>query len=80
MRGAGPRDRHSPLHRRAREIRRIFTTEGIALAGAGWLLGVPLGYVLDGVIVRLVWEVVDVRVPVVSSPCISSSRSRVRHA
>jgi hypothetical protein len=33
---------------RTREIgifRRIFTTEGVALALAGWLLGIPLGYV-----------------------------------
>ena len=53
---------------RARDVRRIFTTEGIALAVAGWLLGIPLGYGLDRLIVRLVWEVVDVRVPVVFPP------------
>ena len=53
---------------RARDIRRIFTTEGVALAVAGWLLGIPLGYLLDRLIVRLVWEVIDVRVPVVFPP------------
>lgn len=53
---------------RARDIRRIFTTEGIALAFVGWLVGIPLGYVLTRLIVRLVWEVVDVRLPVVFPP------------
>ena len=46
---------------RARDIRRIFTTEGVALALAGWLLGIPLGYALTRLLVWLVWEVVDVR-------------------
>jgi putative ABC transport system permease protein len=31
---------------RARDIRRIFATEGLAVAVAGWLVGVPLGYLL----------------------------------
>ena len=31
---------------RARNIRRIFATEGLVVAITGWLLGVPLGYVL----------------------------------
>jgi putative ABC transport system permease protein len=53
---------------RARDVRRIFTTEGIALALAGWLLGIPLGYALTRLIVWLVWEVVDVRVPLVFPP------------
>ena len=50
---------------RARDVRRIFTTEGIALALAGWLLGVPLGYALTRLLVWVVWEVIDVRLPVV---------------
>jgi ABC-type lipoprotein release transport system permease subunit len=53
---------------RARDIRRILTTEGVALALAGWLLGIPLGYALTRLIVWLVWEVVDVRVPLVFPP------------
>jgi putative ABC transport system permease protein len=53
---------------RARDIRRIFTTEGIALAVGGWLLGIPLGYLLTRLLVWLVWEVVDVRLPVVFLP------------
>jgi len=56
------------LGARARDIRRIFTTEGIALAIAGWLLGIPLGYALTRLLVWLVWEVVDVRLPVVFPP------------
>ena len=29
---------------RARDVRRIFATEGLVVAVTGWLLGVPLGY------------------------------------
>lgn len=53
---------------RARDVRRIFTTEGLALALGGWLAGIPLGYLLTRLIVRLVWEVVEVRLPVVFPP------------
>jgi putative ABC transport system permease protein len=53
---------------RARDVRRIFTTEGMALAVVGWALGIPLGYALDRLLVWMVWEVVDVRVPVVFPP------------
>jgi putative ABC transport system permease protein len=53
---------------RARDVRRIFTTEGITLALAGWLLGVPLGYTFDRLLVWLIWEVVDVRIPVAFPP------------
>lgn len=50
---------------RARDVRRIFSTEGIALAVGGWLLGVPIGYALTRLLVWLVWKVVEARVPVV---------------
>jgi lipoprotein-releasing system permease protein len=50
------------LGARARDVRRIFATEGVALALAGWLLGIPLGYALDRFLVWLVWEVVEVRI------------------
>ena len=53
---------------RARDVRRIFTTEGIALALTGWLLGIPLGYAFDRLLVWLIWEVVDVRIPVAFPP------------
>ena len=39
---------------RARDVRRIFATESVALALAGWLLGIPLGYLLDRFLVWLV--------------------------
>jgi ABC-type lipoprotein release transport system permease subunit len=50
---------------RARDVRRIFTTEGIALAVAGWLVGIPLGYALTRLLVWLVWEVIAIRLPFV---------------
>ncbi len=53
---------------RARDVRRIFMTEGLVLALAGWLLGIPLGYVLMRFLVWLVWEVVGVRIPVTFPP------------
>ena len=53
---------------RARDVRRIFATEGVVLALAGWLLGIPLGYALDRFLVWLVWEVVDVRIDFVFPP------------
>ena len=53
---------------RARHVRRIFTTEGITLAISGWLLGIPLGYAFTRLLVWLVWEVIDVRLPVVFPP------------
>ena len=53
---------------RARDVRRIFSTEGLTLALAGWLIGIPLGYVLTRLLVRLIWEVVEVRIPFVFPP------------
>jgi putative ABC transport system permease protein len=53
---------------RARDVRRIFATEGVVLALAGWLLGIPLGYALDRLLVWMVWEVVGVRIDVVFPP------------
>jgi putative ABC transport system permease protein len=41
---------------RARDVRRIFATEGIVLAVAGWLVGVPLGYLLARAIGRAAGE------------------------
>ena len=53
---------------RARDIRRIFTTEGLVLACAGWLLGIPLGYLLNRLLVWLLWEIADVRIPTAFPP------------
>jgi putative ABC transport system permease protein len=49
---------------RARDVRRIFAAEGAALALAGWLLGIPIGYALDRFLVWLVKEAVNVEIPV----------------
>jgi putative ABC transport system permease protein len=53
------------LGARARDVRRIFATEGLTLALVGWLAGIPLGYGLSRLLIRLVWEVVGVRLPFV---------------
>ncbi|MGE5690056.1 MAG: FtsX-like permease family protein [Pseudomonadota bacterium] len=45
---------------RARDIRRIFTAEGVAVALAGWLLGIPVGYALARLFSWLMLEVVKI--------------------
>jgi putative ABC transport system permease protein len=50
---------------RARDIRRIFATEGIVLALAGWLAGIPLGYAIDRLLVWLIRELIEVDIRVV---------------
>ena len=52
------------LGARGRDLRRIFATEGVALAVAGWLLGIPLGYALHRFLVWFVEEVVNIELPV----------------
>jgi ABC-type lipoprotein release transport system permease subunit len=47
---------------RARDVRRIFAAETVALALAGWLLGIPVGYVLDRLLVWMLQEAVGVEV------------------
>ena len=49
---------------RARDVRRIFASEGATLALLGWALGVPLGYALDLALVRLVKDVINIDLPV----------------
>ena len=53
---------------RARDVRRIFLTEGVAVAVAGCLLGIPLGYLLEVGLVWLVKQIVNVEFPVVFPP------------
>ena len=53
---------------RARDVRRIFLTEGVAVAVAGCLLGIPLGYLLEVGLVWLVRQIVNVEFPVVFPP------------
>jgi putative ABC transport system permease protein len=50
---------------RARDVRRIFAAETVALAVAGWAIGVPLGYLLEAFLVWLVRRIVNVDTPVV---------------
>jgi len=49
---------------RARDIRRIFATETLTLATAGWLIAVPLGYVLDRFLVWLLNNVLNLSITV----------------
>jgi putative ABC transport system permease protein len=49
---------------RGRDVRRIFATEGLVLALAGWLLGIPIGFLLDCLLVWLLKRVLNVDVPV----------------
>ncbi|HUO38506.1 MAG TPA: FtsX-like permease family protein [Mycobacterium sp.] len=44
---------------RASDIRRIFAAETLTLAAAGWLIGIPLGYLLDWFLVWLVKKVLN---------------------
>jgi putative ABC transport system permease protein len=53
---------------RARDVRRIFATEGIALTIAGWLVGVPLGYVLARAIGWAAGEAVGLDIAFVFPP------------
>jgi putative ABC transport system permease protein len=48
---------------RARDIRRIFATETIALAITGWLIAIPIGYLLELFLVWMVKTVVNLDVP-----------------
>jgi putative ABC transport system permease protein len=41
----------------ARDVRRIFATEGLTVALAGWLIGIPLGFGLAHAVVSLVQNV-----------------------
>jgi ABC-type antimicrobial peptide transport system permease subunit len=45
---------------RARDVRRIFTVEGLTVAALGWLIGVPLGWVIGHGLVSLTASLVKV--------------------
>jgi putative ABC transport system permease protein len=45
---------------RARDIRRIFAAEGLTVALAGWLLGIPVGYALARLLHWLLVELVKI--------------------
>ena len=44
---------------RARDVRRIFMTEGLIVAGLGWLVGVPLGWALAHGLISLTQSTAD---------------------
>jgi putative ABC transport system permease protein len=46
---------------RARDVRRIFGVEGIAVALLGWLLGLPAGYLMARGMIALTTALVDLR-------------------
>ena len=48
---------------RARDVRRIFAAECVAIGLGGWVLGIPVGYALERFLVWMVKEVVNVEVP-----------------
>jgi putative ABC transport system permease protein len=50
---------------RARDLRRIFASEGLVLAVLGWVVGIPLGYLIERAFVWLVRELLEVEVVVV---------------
>ena len=53
---------------RARDIRRVFATEGLVLALAGWLLGIPFGYAIDRFFGWLVGRIFGFDMPVAFPP------------
>jgi putative ABC transport system permease protein len=53
---------------RARDIRRIFAAETLTLATAGWLIGIPLGYLLDLFLVWLVKKVININLTLAFPP------------
>jgi putative ABC transport system permease protein len=53
---------------RARDIRRIFAAETLTLATAGWLIGIPIGYLLDRFLVWMVTKVVNENITLAFPP------------
>jgi putative ABC transport system permease protein len=53
---------------RARDIRRIFAAETLTLAAAGWLIGIPLGYLLDLFLIWMVKQVANVNLTLAFPP------------
>jgi putative ABC transport system permease protein len=48
---------------RNHDIRRIFATEGLTLSLLGWAAGIPLGYLADVMLMRVVDHLLDLRMP-----------------
>jgi energy-coupling factor transporter ATP-binding protein EcfA2 len=61
---ADTRDWRPALHRGPNhDIRRIFATEGLTLSLLGWAAGIPLGYLADVMLMRVVDHLLDLRMP-----------------
>jgi putative ABC transport system permease protein len=58
------------LGARARDIRRVFSAEAVALAAAGWLVGVPLGWLIYHGLLALVLRESNETLPVEFPPLI----------
>jgi ABC-type lipoprotein release transport system permease subunit len=56
------------LGARAADIRRIFATEGLLLALAGWLAGIPLGYALTRLFGWLIGRIFGFQLPFLYPP------------
>ena len=53
---------------RARDIRRIFAAETLTLATVGWLIGIPLGYLLDRFLIWLLNKVLNLNITLAFPP------------
>jgi putative ABC transport system permease protein len=53
---------------RSRDVRRIFAVEGLVVAFAGWLVGVPLGYALAAAVGSAVGDALGADLPFVFPP------------
>jgi putative ABC transport system permease protein len=53
---------------RTRDIRRIFGAETLTLAAAGWLIGIPLGYLLDLFLIWMVKQVTNLNLTLAFPP------------
>ncbi len=53
---------------RARHVRRVFRAEGTTLAVAGWLLGIPIGYLLARIIVWFFGRALHTSFPLLFPP------------
>jgi putative ABC transport system permease protein len=53
---------------RARDIRRIFAAETLTLATAGWLIAIPLGYLLDWFLVWMVKKIFNLNITLAFPP------------
>ena len=56
---------------RARHIRKMFRAEGSALAVAGWLIGIPVGYLLGRVIIWFFGRALHTSFPMLFPPWLS---------